>query len=68
MLFSKESRINVLMESTYPEPTEIIEAIHEAGGIAVLAHPGFYNNFDLLEELIPQGLDGVEVWHPENTP
>ena len=68
MLFTKESRINVLMESTYPEPAEIIEAIHEAGGIAVLAHPGFYNNFELLEELIPLGLDGVEVWHPENTP
>ena len=68
MLFKKESRINVLMEATYPEPAEIIEAIHEAGGIAVLAHPGFYDNFELLEELIPQGLDGVEVWHPENTP
>ncbi len=68
MLFKKESRINVLMESTYPEPAEIIEAIHEAGGIAVLAHPGFYDNFELLEELIPLGLDGVEVWHPENTP
>ena len=68
MLFKKESRINVLMEVTYPEPAEIIEAIHEAGGIAVLAHPGFYDNFELLEELIPLGLDGVEVWHPENTP
>lgn len=68
MLFKKESRMNVLMESTYPEPAEIIEAIHEAGGIAVLAHPGFYDNFELLEELIPLGLDGVEVWHPENTP
>lgn len=60
--------MNISMEATYPEPSEIIEAIHEAGGIAVLAHPGFYNNFELLEELIPLGLDGVEVWHPENTP
>lgn len=68
MLFKKESRINVLMKATYPEPAEIIEAIHEAGGIAVLAHPGFYDNFELLDELIPLGLDGVEVWHPENTP
>lgn len=65
-LFTKESRMNVLMGATYPEPAEIIEAIHEAGGIAVLAHPGFYDNFELLEELIPIGLDGVEVWHPEN--
>ena len=68
LLFSKESRMNVLMEPTYPEPVEIIKAIHEAGGIAVLAHPGFYDNFELFEELIPEGLDGVEVWHPENTP
>lgn len=68
MLFTKESRINVLMEAKYPESTEIIKAIHEAGGVAVLAHPGFYDNFELLEELIPEGLDGVEVWHPENTP
>ncbi|MBR5826105.1 MAG: PHP domain-containing protein [Clostridia bacterium] len=68
MLFTKESRINVLMEPKYPDPVEFIKAIHEAGGVAVLAHPGFYDNFELLEELIPEGLDGVEVWHPENTP
>ncbi len=68
LLFTKESRMNVLMETKFPEPVEIIKAIHEAGGIAVLAHPGFYDNFELLEELIPEGLDGVEVWHPENTP
>lgn len=69
MLFTKESRMNVLMDVTYPEPEEIIDAIHEAGGIAVLAHPGFYDNFELFEELVEAGkLDGVEVYHPENTP
>lgn len=68
LLFSKESRMNISMDAIYPEPTEIIEAIHEAGGIAVLAHPGFYDNFELLNELIDAGLDGVEVWHPQNTP
>ena len=67
-LFKKDSEESVLFEVEYPSPEETIEAIHEAGGIAVLAHPGFYNNFELLEELIPCGLDGVEVWHPENTP
>lgn len=68
LLFSKESRMNISMDAIYPEPAEIIEAIHEAGGIAVLAHPGFYDNFELLDELIDLGLDGVEVWHPQNTP
>ncbi|MGN0635528.1 MAG: PHP domain-containing protein [Acutalibacteraceae bacterium] len=63
-LFSPQSETNVLKEANYPSPKEILEAIHDAGGIAVLAHPALYNNFDLLEELIPEGLDGVEVWHP----
>lgn len=67
-LFKKSSPDNVLVEPDYPDAQEIIKAIHEAGGIAVLAHPGFYDNFELLNELIPLGLDGVEVWHPENSP
>ena len=67
-LFKKGGENCVLIESTFPSPEETLEAIHDAGGIAVLAHPGFYNNFELLDELIPLGLDGVEVWHPENTP
>ena len=67
-LFKKDSPDNILVEGTYPSPEDTLEAIHDAGGIAVLAHPGFYDNFELLEELIPLGLDGVEVWHPENTP
>lgn len=66
-LFSPESPDNVLVPAKYPEPVEVIDAIHEAGGIAVLAHPGLRNSFELFEELIPLGLDGVEVWHPDNT-
>lgn len=67
-LFSPESKNNIISKIDYPEPKEIIEAIHEAGGIAVLAHAGWYDNFELLEdELIELGLDGVEVWHPKNS-
>lgn len=66
-LFKKSSPDNILVNTTYTSPQETLEAIHEAGGIAVLAHPGFYDNFELLDELIELGLDGVEVWHPENT-
>lgn len=63
-LFSPDSEKNVLREANYPEPKEIVEAIHDAGGIAVLAHPALYQNMELLDELIAEGLDGVEVWHP----
>ncbi|MBQ8015895.1 MAG: PHP domain-containing protein [Clostridia bacterium] len=65
-LFSPESPENVLVKVAYPEPAEVIEAIHEAGGIAVFAHPGSLDSLELIEELIPCGLDGVEVWNPAN--
>lgn len=55
------------VEIEYPEPRDVLNAIHEAGGIAVLAHPHQYHNEALLEELIAAGLDGVEVWHPSHT-
>lgn len=63
-LFSPASAENVLVKITYPEPSEIIEAIHEAGGIAVFARPCDLQCVDIINELIPKGLDGVEVWNP----
>lgn len=46
--------------------TDAIAAIHEAGGIAVLAYPGqsIKENQELLLELITQGLDGIECYSP----
>lgn len=68
-LFSPESPKNVLVKVTYPDAAEVIDAIHEAGGIAVLAHPAVSGCFELMEELTEKGiLDGIEVYHPENTP
>ena len=45
----------------------LINAIHEAGGIAVLAHPcccWALNLEQFLKDLIELGLDGVEVYYP----
>lgn len=65
-LFSDTGRLTVKVE--YPDVKEVITAIHDAGGIAVLAHPAIYDSFDVLvEDLIPAGIDGVEVWHPRNS-
>ncbi len=51
----------------YPEVHDVIEQIHRAGGIAVLAHPGEYDSYALLESLAEKReIDGVEVWHPRN--
>ncbi len=64
-LFGAEGAARVSVE--LPDTREVLQAIHEAGGIAVLAHTHVYQSEELLEELIPLGLDGVEVWHPYHT-
>ncbi|MCL2024108.1 MAG: PHP domain-containing protein [Oscillospiraceae bacterium] len=66
-LFTPMSAENVLVRVRYPEPAEVITAIHDAQGVAILARSATGNDMDILEELIPMGLDGVEVWHPENS-
>lgn len=48
-------------------PQAAIDLIKQAGGAAVLAHPGLYDNDELVEELIQYGLDGIEVYHPDNS-
>ena len=51
----------------YPDVRDIIQLIHSAGGLAVMAHPYVYDSVDLMEELTAEGLlDGIEVWHPSN--
>ena len=46
---------------------KLIKAIHQAGGIAVLAHPACYWAFNLeqfIKKLMSYGLDGIEVYYP----
>lgn len=48
-------------------PKKVIDAIHSAGGIAVLAHPCCYWCLSLdrfIQKLVKMGLDGVEVYYP----
>ncbi|MCC8073215.1 MAG: PHP domain-containing protein [Clostridiales bacterium] len=66
-LFSPESETNLLAPTKYPDIKEVIEEVHGAGGIAVLAHPAFFDNFDEIDSYIEMGLDGIEVWHPSAT-
>ncbi|MGG1514752.1 PHP domain-containing protein [Paenibacillus oryzisoli] len=49
-------------------PETAITWIHEAGGQAVLAHPGIYGNDTLVEAIMGQGLDGIEAYHSDHTP
>lgn len=54
---------------------QAVELIHDAGGVAVLAHPylvpggGRADSFSsLLDALCDLGLDGIEVYYPQHPP
>ena len=66
-LFSTDSESNILAPTKHPGVQEVIDEIHGAGGIAVLAHPGKFDNFEEIDKYIEMGLDGIEVWSPFNT-
>ncbi|MBI2070861.1 MAG: PHP domain-containing protein [Elusimicrobia bacterium] len=52
-----------------PEPKEAIGAIAQAGGVAVLAHPGVAKiNDERLAALVGMGLGGIEVYYPNHSP
>ncbi len=49
-------------------PTQdVIRMIQDAGGFAVVAHPGKLRNQDYVYDFIKMGLDGIEVWHPDHS-
>ena len=51
--------------SKYPimEIADLIALIHDAGGIAVVAHPSATVQLRTIPQLVKWGLDGLEVWH-----
>lgn len=77
----QNSQLQPYLQGTYPtsqqaEAATVIEVLHQAGGLAVLAHPCRYRRRS-AKELIPAaaslGIDGVETyyayanpnpWHP----
>lgn len=48
------------------DASQAIAAIHGAGGVAVLAHPGVTGTA-ALPALLAAGLDGIEAYHAEHT-
>jgi predicted metal-dependent phosphoesterase TrpH len=52
------------------QAVNVIKAVHEAGGLAVLAHPARYrrSHFDLIPAAAGDGIDGVETFYAYNNP
>ena len=46
---------------------ESIGLIHQAGGLAVMAHPGLNRTDDIIPDLVDAGLDGIECFHTKHS-
>ncbi|MGA2245562.1 MAG: PHP domain-containing protein [Verrucomicrobiota bacterium] len=46
---------------------ESVELIHQAGGLAVMAHPGLNRTDEIIPALVAAGLDGLECFHTKHS-
>jgi len=47
-------------------PAEVIARIHDAGGIASMAHPALLRRDGWIPDLVAAGLDAIEVYHTDH--
>ncbi|MCQ2483896.1 MAG: PHP domain-containing protein [Clostridia bacterium] len=64
-LFVDGGEKSILVKPKFSSPVEVVEAIHDAGGIAVLSDSGKFYESGLIERLMEAGLDGIEAWCPQ---
>ncbi|MBR3790020.1 MAG: PHP domain-containing protein [Clostridia bacterium] len=67
-LFNAENKNSINHSPEYEDVFDVLKAIHDAGGIAVLTHPFRSKNPELLDKLVEAGLDGIEVYTPNMSP
>lgn len=63
-LFMEETSQDIDAKMGYIDVKEGIEAIRQDGGIAIIAHPCEYHNYDEIEKYVSYGLQGIEISHP----
>lgn len=51
----------------FPTVDEVVDVIRQAGGIAMLAHPGLIGDDNLVEEICRK-VDALEVYYPAHNP
>ncbi|MGL4798637.1 MAG: PHP domain-containing protein [Cellulosilyticaceae bacterium] len=58
----------------FPKLSEVCQALKEAGGVSVLAHPASYYGkleaqelLEVLEAIKREGIDGIECYYPTHT-
>lgn len=62
-LFASKTSKETDLKMGYIPVKEGIKAIQEDGGIAIIAHPCEYDNYDEIEKYVGYGLQGIEINH-----
>jgi predicted metal-dependent phosphoesterase TrpH len=47
-------------------PEEVVARIHEAGGLASIAHPGLLGHDEWIPDFVAAGLDAIEAFHTKH--
>jgi hypothetical protein len=47
--------------------TDAIALVHQAGGVAVMAHPGLNRSDEIIPDMVASGLDGIECFHSRHS-
>ena len=63
--FSKE-KVPIPLPYDPPKIEDIISAVKNAGGVSIMAHPGYQDRQAYMEPLVKLGIGGIELWHPQN--
>ena len=66
-LYYKLKKDKIFFDLKYISYKEGLSLIKDIGGIAVLAHPGLYGNWNIMDKLIKRGLSGIEAYHPKHS-
>ena len=51
----------------YVDAVDAVKAIKADGGVAVLAHPGQLDSYEMIPDLVKNGLNGIELNHHDHT-
>jgi predicted metal-dependent phosphoesterase TrpH len=54
------------VERSGPSPSDVVAAVHDAGGLVSLAHPGRTRIDEQIPGLVEAGLDALEVFHSDH--
>jgi 3',5'-nucleoside bisphosphate phosphatase len=64
--YLKKNRV-AWVPKTKMSALEAVELIHQAGGLAVMAHPGLNRTDEIIPNLVKAGLDGIECFHTKHS-